>query len=186
MCRSAILRGFHQTRPLRYSPTKFELMMKFCSSLPLIIVVLIYQMFAGAYGVGTVLCIGGANGLALLPSGSNCCALHAKAAVLDVCCATNVVAECENDPGANGTTSCLAVVNSNDCLGCTDHELMTQPSVQPNHVGHTIALPLSVIIATLSWPVFVAPASPWDARRSGERPPSLRILRMWSTVVLRC
>ena len=160
--------------------------MKSRSSLALIIVVLVYQMFAGAYGGGTVLCVGGAHGLKLLPSGSNCCALHAKAVVPDACCATAVVAECENTLGVDGTVASQAMVNPNDCLGCTDYELRTQPFMQTSQVYYDVALLSPVIIAKLSWPVYVAALSPWEPRRSGERPPSLRILRMWSTVILRC
>jgi hypothetical protein len=170
---------------------KAERHMKTRSSVALMIVVLMYQIFAGTYGGGTVLCVGGANGLALLPSGTNCCALHMKAAILDTCCASGVAIACEKDIGVyaiglDGTAAFQAMVNPNDCLGCTDHELRIQPFIQSSHVGDDVALPPPVMVTTLSWPVCTALFSPMDSRRNGERPPSLRILRMWSTVILRC
>jgi hypothetical protein len=168
-----------------------ELRMKSRSSVALMTVVLMYQIFAGTYGGGTVLCVGGANGLALLSSGANCCALHMKAAIPDACCASDVTVACEkdvavHDNGVDGTATALAMMNPNDCLGCTDHELRTQPFLPPSEVSDDVAIPSPVMVTTLSWPVCTALFSPLDSRRNGERPPSLRILQMWSTVILRC
>lgn len=153
--------------------------------------VLLYQIFAGAYGVGTMLCVGGANGLELMPAGTNCCALNAKGVINDVmtdsCCASAVVAECEKiDVGDSRTVISHMMVNPNDCLDCIDRELIVQPFTQVSQIYVEAAFFPSVIIATLSWPDFSEQVNPKFMWRAGERPPSLRTLRMWSTVILRC
>jgi hypothetical protein len=157
------------------------------SVVALVTLVLLYQIFAGTYGVGTVLCVGGANGLELLPAGTNCCAQHAKSEVADTCCASDAATECENaDVGAKRTVTTPRMANPNDCLDCIDRELMVQLFTQPSHVYDKSTLSPSVIIATLSWSAFSEPLNPDFMWCAGERPPSLRILRMWSTVILRC
>ncbi len=162
-------------------------MKKRSSVIALMSLVLLYQIFAGAYGVGTMLCVGGANGLELLPAGTNCCVVNAKSVVNDSCCTSDVIAECENvDVGAKRTVTAQRTLNPNDCLDCIDRELIVQPFTQVSQIYVEAAFSPSVIIATLSWPDFSEQVNPKFMWRAGERPPSLRTLRMWSTVILRC
>lgn len=157
------------------------------SVVALMTLVLLYQIFAGAYGIGTVLCVGGANGLELFPVGTNCCVLNAKSAVNDSCCTSNVVAECEKNAVSDTRVVIFQRMESpNDCLDCVDRELIVQPFTQVSQIYIEAALWSPVIIATLPWSAFSEQLKPKMIWRAGERPPSLRILRMWSTVILRC
>ena len=143
------------------------------ATLALVSLVLIHQVFAGVFGGGTVLCVGGAGGFAVQPVGLTCCATHAAgtAAVADPCCPDETSA------------SCLAVSTAT-CAGCTDYILTTHPTLPPAAVASLVAISSPpVVIALVVWPEVSTARTINDRWVSDRAPPPLAFLR---TIVLRC
>ena len=137
------------------------------ATLALVSLVLLYQVFAGVFVGGTVLCVSGAGGFAVQPVGMTCCTSHA-AATADPCC--------DDDAPACPTATAAA------CEGCTDFLLTVQIALPA--FDAPVALPASplVVIDRLNWPEVSAARLVYD-RWANDRASPLAFLR---TVVLHC
>ena len=144
------------------------------ATLALVSLVLLHQVFAGVFGGGTVLCVGGAGGFAVQPVGMTCCATHAAgtAAVADPCCPDDA------------TANACSAVSTTTCAGCTDYVLTTRPTLPPAAVASLAASSSQpVVIALVVWPEVFAVRTINDRWVSDRAPPPLAFLR---TIVLRC
>lgn len=136
------------------------------------ILVLVHQLVAGVFAGGTILCLGGAGGIALQPVGVTCCATDAVPTTADHCCADDVIDHCNVAAAPGG------------CEGCSDHDLTAATTLAA--LFWDMALPTTAprVIAVITWPAIAAPVRNLGAQRSADRaPPPLAFL---STVILRC
>ena len=145
-------------------------------AIAVITLVLLHQLVAGVFAGGTVLCISRSGDVALQPAGMTCCSVHRAGAAEDACCADDA---CEPT-----TPNGAVVVGADDCSGCTDHTMLSLPTLPPHAdmVAHPVSVPL--LIAVLPWRNNVPTRTVMTTTKAPDRaPPPLRFL---NTVILRC